>query len=391
MPSENELAKPPDLDNPRGRGLEIAVSIVLGFMTIIVALRLWGRYQRNTPGGRRSAKPQYGESMFWILMSDIAVVVSYVLSVTLTILCCMAIRWGEGLHIKALNHAQARAVLKIFYVYQVVYKFVSGIAKIATLFLLLAISMVQMRVFNLFCKSFAAYIALYCIGTSVATIFQCGLYFRANWSPDGKEHCIELPAFWFSHAAINVSATTVMAILPWWLFTNITYKRKHTIAIIMTLFALAETALGSAKSDADMVRRSPPDGTVTGILTSQLEVDFACIAACVPTVLKMMEELWIKFCIHVLGRTSTSWKKTRRATGNSSTERETATSERSRRSDKISTSIPRTVHSGPYDSRAYANIGRSQMDDKSTNSREHIFASPDNRTQVGSKQTARSM
>lgn len=46
------------------------------------------------------------------------------------------------------------------------------------------------------------------------------------------------------------------------------------------------------------------DGTLTGLLVSQLEVDFACIAACVPTVLKMMEEFWVLFCVRVLGCSS---------------------------------------------------------------------------------------
>lgn len=35
---------------------------------------------------------------------------------------------------------------------------------------------------------------------------------------------------------------------------------------------------------------------------SQIEVDFACIAACVPTVLKMIEEVVALFFVHVLGR-----------------------------------------------------------------------------------------
>lgn len=35
---------------------------------------------------------------------------------------------------------------------------------------------------------------------------------------------------------------------------------------------------------------------------SQIEVDFACIAACVPTVLKMIEEVIALLFVHVLGR-----------------------------------------------------------------------------------------
>lgn len=42
------------------------------------------------------------------------------------------------------------------------------------------------------------------------------------------------------------------------------------------------------------------DGTSTGILVSQLEVSFSCIAACVPTVIKITEEIYTGFCVSVL-------------------------------------------------------------------------------------------
>ena len=144
-----------------------------------------------------------------------------ILAVTLTILCYILVRWGEGLHAKQLSITQIHTVGMLFYVYQVLYKFLSGIAKIATLFLLLAISTRHMRGFNLFCKAFAVYIGLYCLATSVATVFQCGVNFDANWiKTKDQSKCFTLPPFWFTHAAINVSATAVMIFLPWWLFAS---------------------------------------------------------------------------------------------------------------------------------------------------------------------------
>lgn len=145
---------------------------------------------------------------------------SQILAVALTAICYVSVRWGEGIHAAVLSETQVQVVLEMFYVYQVLYKFLSGIAKIATLFLLLAISMPQMRAFNLFCKVFAVYIAMYCLATSLATVFQCGTAISSNWThAHDRSQCFELPPFWFAHAAINVSATAVMAILPWWLFS----------------------------------------------------------------------------------------------------------------------------------------------------------------------------
>ena len=48
---------------------------------------------------------------------------------------------------------------------------------------------------------------------------------------------------------------------------------------------------------------------------SQLEVDFACISACVPTVLKMIEEFWCLFCVNVLGISCISWNSSHGSSG----------------------------------------------------------------------------
>ena len=73
-------------------------------------------------------------------------------AVALTVVCYVLVHWGEGISAEELSITQVHMVLMMFYVYQVLYKFVSGIAKIATLFLLLAISTSTMRKFHLFCK-----------------------------------------------------------------------------------------------------------------------------------------------------------------------------------------------------------------------------------------------
>jgi hypothetical protein len=58
----------------------------------------------------------------------------------------------------------------------------SGMAKMASLFLLLAVAAPTMRAFSLFCKFFAAYIDLYSNSTTFVTVFQCGTRFESNWN-----------------------------------------------------------------------------------------------------------------------------------------------------------------------------------------------------------------
>jgi hypothetical protein len=143
------------------------------------------------------------------------------LALALSIVAFMGVRWGEGLKIIQLSPTQIHTALEMFFIYQVLYKFVSGMAKIATLFLLLAISTPQMKAFNRFCKIFAAYIAAYCFACSIATIFQCGTSIRSNWNHSlDMSQCFTLPPFWYTHAAINISATIVMIFMPWWLFAR---------------------------------------------------------------------------------------------------------------------------------------------------------------------------
>lgn len=94
-------------------------------------------------------------------------------------------------------------------------------AKIASLFLLLAISAPTMHTFNTFCKVFAAYIALYSVTTALVTVFQCGVHFESNWNKSlDQSHCFYQPPFWYAHGVINLTASFVMAFLPWWLFAS---------------------------------------------------------------------------------------------------------------------------------------------------------------------------
>lgn len=81
MSLRSNSTSPPTLDNPRGEQFDIAVSVVLVPMTIVVAMRLWGRFRYRAPLSPSAL--EWGEAMFWILMSDITVVVSYVSLFTL--------------------------------------------------------------------------------------------------------------------------------------------------------------------------------------------------------------------------------------------------------------------------------------------------------------------
>ena len=94
--------------------------------------------------------------------------------------------------------------------------------------------------FNLACQILIVFIAGYSVSCSIATVFQCGIDFRSNYIPtNDQKHCFYKPPFWYTHAGLNILASILIAILPWWLFYHITYKRKYLIATLMTMLALA--------------------------------------------------------------------------------------------------------------------------------------------------------
>ncbi|KAK6610818.1 integral membrane protein [Botrytis cinerea] len=294
MSTVNVSTSPPVLSNPRGAVVIEGATISMGFVVIFVCLRIWGRYRYNNSPG--SSTPSFGEPRYWMMVSDLAIVASSVLAIIFD-RDCLCAEWGLGLHSKFLSKTQIENTLQMFYLYQIFYKAGCGLSKIATCLLLLAISTPHMKNFNICCKIMIIYIAGYSLSCSIVTAFQCGLDFKSNWIHSLRQtHCFYKPPFWFTHAGLNIFASIVVAVLPWWLFSHVQYKRKYTIALIMTILAIAEIILGCVRLKglytSSQSLNDIPYGAITGILVSQLEVNFGIISACIPTVLKIMEDFF---------------------------------------------------------------------------------------------------
>ncbi|KAK1762787.1 hypothetical protein QBC33DRAFT_573883 [Phialemonium atrogriseum] len=208
---------------------------------------------------------------------------------------------------KDLSPYQRQQVLIAYFLYSVFYKWGAGISKMATCFLLLAISAPHMVAFNRFCLGMIAYILGYSISCSIATVFQCGSDPRANWDPSlDRKDCFYKPPFWFAHGGLNIVAIIATGTLPWWLFMKVTVRRRHWIATLMTILVIGELVPSVYRLYGLYLSSQHLDDisyiTTTGIFVSQLEVEFGVTAACVPTMLKILEEGWDFFSLKVLGR-----------------------------------------------------------------------------------------
>ncbi|KAK8078782.1 hypothetical protein PG994_002589 [Apiospora phragmitis] len=137
----------------------------------------------------------------------------------------------------------------------------------------MAIAPPQMRAFHTCCKIVATYMGMYCVATTIVSVFQCGPDLADNWikAPDQRTY-INVAAFWYAQFAIDITASVVMIALPWWPFASIQCKRKNVI-----------------------------DFQSIGLIVAQLQINFGCIAACVPTVLKLFEEAWLALGLRLRG------------------------------------------------------------------------------------------
>jgi hypothetical protein len=127
----------------------------------------------------------------------------------------------------------------MFFMFQIFYKWTAGISKVASCFLFLAIASPQMTRFKTACYILIVYQTLLSLFSAIATVFQCGLDIESNYiSTNRQVHCFPKPPFWYAHGALTIVSSLCMVTLPVWLFSHITYKRKWSIATIMTALAL---------------------------------------------------------------------------------------------------------------------------------------------------------
>ncbi|PQE28899.1 hypothetical protein CJF30_00003906 [Rutstroemia sp. NJR-2017a BBW] len=87
MSSRSVSTSPPPSNSPRGMVVVEGAATSLAFVVIVVFLRIWGRYRYNGSPGTTTS--QLGEPRFWVMLSDLAIVLSFVVAVVLTVIACV--------------------------------------------------------------------------------------------------------------------------------------------------------------------------------------------------------------------------------------------------------------------------------------------------------------
>lgn len=68
--------QPPTDPNSVGTNVNILASVMMVLMTIIVGMRIWGRYRYR--GLANKGGLLYGQSKFWIFLSDLTIIIAWV-------------------------------------------------------------------------------------------------------------------------------------------------------------------------------------------------------------------------------------------------------------------------------------------------------------------------
>ncbi|RYP21171.1 hypothetical protein DL767_009317 [Monosporascus sp. MG133] len=204
-------SNPPNASN--AYMIHTPVGVFFAICPVIVGIRLWSRR-------RKSGKP--GVDDFTIL----AALGFSLVSGTLMITACSH---GYGRHWRDLTPSEKYGAMKI------TYKASINLTKTSILLLYLRI-FTGVRWFRWGCIFVMACIAMFCLATITATIFQCNPIEKA-FNQTMKGHCINNGRFWYANASFNIFTDLIILIIPMPLVYGLQIPRVQKAGLVI-VFAL---------------------------------------------------------------------------------------------------------------------------------------------------------
>ncbi|KAK4085376.1 uncharacterized protein Triagg1_366 [Trichoderma aggressivum f. europaeum] len=243
-------------------------SIVFFVVTpIFVFIRFWNRISRRSGLG-------------W---DDGTIAVSFVCTLLVQIFMMISCNYGFGKHIASLSiHHDKLEALKWFYVAQIFYKLTINLTKMSIVLLYLRI-FVQ-RWFRISCYILLAIVTMYCIASTLTSIFQCQPISGA-WDKSIEPKCLSLTEVWYSNAGYSIATDVLILALPmqpiWASKLPVNQKRA-----LMFVFALGSfvTVTSILRATTLNFSTTSPDTTfdITSTLWTIIEENVAIICACLP-------------------------------------------------------------------------------------------------------------
>ncbi|KAL7904316.1 putative PTH11-typeG-protein-coupled receptor [Trichoderma velutinum] len=207
-----------DRNDNSSQSIYIPSAIFLVIAPFIVLLRVYDRYHRRELGRDD-----------WIA---VAALIFQVLTIAFLLASC---QYGMGRHSADISYNNKTEIFKYFYFSQITYKFAINCSKCSILLLYLRI-FEPILWMKRTCWVLLVCIAIYCLSSVAATVFQC--------SPTAKAFdkalpgtCIDLAKFWLSNAGFSIATDIIILVIPIPQVYTLRHPRARKISLIL-VFAI---------------------------------------------------------------------------------------------------------------------------------------------------------
>ncbi|KAI9901072.1 hypothetical protein N3K66_002889 [Trichothecium roseum] len=221
---------------------------------------------------------------------DIAITISWVSALSVSILMQMAVGSGYGVREADLEKTDLRRALRYFFFAQTPYKVTVGLNKLAAVALYLRIF--PSAGFRLWSLGAAALVVAWSVASVGATVFQC-VPIRAAWDRSAAEGatCIDSASFWVAYAVMNVLTDVLVLVLPipplvklqmgWRSKVMLLIAFGFGIVVTVTSILRTTSVSNSVRNKADITWNFIDRGMWTLI-----EANLGIVAACLPALQK---------------------------------------------------------------------------------------------------------
>ncbi|KAH7155981.1 hypothetical protein EDB81DRAFT_944525 [Dactylonectria macrodidyma] len=194
MMGDKGMGFPQDGVDNQGWKLYITSLVMIITAGLFVIARCATRYDMNKLG--------------W---DDVAVVVSLLSSIIVSVSMQLAIQNGYGMHKADLTKPELNTALKMFFIAQTPYKVTVCLNKVAAILLYLRLFVT--RGFRIACFVAMGIIVAWSIGGVGATIWQC-VPIAGAWNKKLDATCIDSNKFWVAYAVMNILTDIMVLALP---------------------------------------------------------------------------------------------------------------------------------------------------------------------------------
>ncbi|KAL4877905.1 hypothetical protein BJY04DRAFT_230323 [Aspergillus karnatakaensis] len=257
----------------------IVMSLLLFLSVVTVSLRLYCRIFRVHKVGA----------------DDYLIVAAMVVTIGMGVMNGFHIAIGTGQHLEYLDlEVVLIPTLKHWYAYQLVYPITVGLVKFSILAQYYRIF--EVKNFRIQVIVVGVFVMIYTIVCIFVNAFECHSKPWRAWDPSFPEGCNNLPAAYFSTAAITIFTDLVILVMPLPQIVKLNLNRRRKYALIAIFLTGTFASAASIARLNSLYKYTTTDDVsydaIQILLWSQIEVNVAIISASAPSLRPLFRRLF---------------------------------------------------------------------------------------------------